>query len=127
MDDWGVTFAQLDAASHRAARALRELGVGHRDRVIWWGDTTLAVLPVFGGLAKLGAVFAPVNGRLNAAEARAIFDYARPALVVTDAERAGQLVDLDVPTALTSELVAHTREGTEVDEPALDERDPQVI
>jgi acyl-CoA synthetase (AMP-forming)/AMP-acid ligase II len=127
MDDWIVTFAQLDAASNRAARALRELGIGHGDRVVWWGDTTLAVLPVFGGLAKLGAVFAPVNGRLNASEARAIFDYARPALVVTDAERAQQLAVLDVPIAITTDVVAHTREETDVDEPALDERDPHVI
>jgi fatty-acyl-CoA synthase len=127
MDDWVVTFAQLDAASNRAARALRELGIGHRDRVIWWGDTTLAVLPVFGGLAKIGAVFAPVNGRLNAGEARRIFAYARPALVVTDTDRAQHLVDLDVPVALTTDLVAHTRDESDVDEPALDERDPHVI
>lgn len=127
MDDWVVTFAQLDAASNRAARALRELGIGHGDRVVWWGDTNLAVPPVFGGLAKLGAVFAPVNGRLNPAEARAIFAYARPALVVTDAERAEQLVDLDVPTAITRDLVAHTRDEGDIEEPALDERDPHVI
>jgi acyl-CoA synthetase (AMP-forming)/AMP-acid ligase II len=127
MDDWVVTFAQLDAASNRTARALRELGIGHRDRVIWWGDTTLAVLPVFGGLAKLGAVFAPVNGRLGAGEARPIFDLARPALVVTDAGRAEKLVDLDVPIAITTDLVAHTRAEGDIDEPALDERDPHVI
>src|SRR4051794_41427250 len=100
MDDWVVTFAQLDAASNRTARALRELGIGHRDRVIWWGDTTLAVLPVFGGLATLGAGFATVNSRLNAAEARAVFDHAPPALAVTDAARTGQLLGLDVATAI---------------------------
>jgi acyl-CoA synthetase (AMP-forming)/AMP-acid ligase II len=127
MDDWVVTFCQLDAASNRTARALRELGIGHRDRVVWWGDTTLAVLPVFGGLAKIGAVFAPVNGRLTANEAHPIFDLARPALVVTDQERAEQLADLDVPVALTTDLVAHTRDESDVDEPALDERDPHVI
>jgi acyl-CoA synthetase (AMP-forming)/AMP-acid ligase II len=127
MDDWVVTFAQLDAASNRSARAVRELGIGHRDRVLWWGDTTLAVLPVFGGLAKIGAVFAPVNGRLNAAEARPIFDLARPALVVTDAERASTLTGLDVPIAITTDLVAHTRDESDVGEPALDERDPHVI
>lgn len=127
MDDWVVTFAQLDAASNRAARALRELGIGHGDRVIWWGETNLAVPPVFGGLAKIGAVFAPVNGRLGTGEAQAIFDYARPVLVVTDAERAQQLGDLDVPTAITTEVVAHTRDESDIDEPALDERDPHVI
>src|SRR4051794_40760237 len=127
MGDWVVTFAQLDAASNRTARALRELGIGHGHRVVWWGDTTLAVLPVFGGLAKVGAVFAPVNGRLNVDEARAIFRYACPALLVTDPERAEQLPDLDVPIAITTDLVAHTRDESDVDEPALDERDPHVI
>ncbi len=78
LDDRAVTFAQLDAASNRAARALRELGVGHGDRVVWWGDTNLAVPPVFGALAKIGAVFAPVNGRLGPDEARAILDYRGP-------------------------------------------------
>jgi fatty-acyl-CoA synthase len=127
LDDWVVTFEQLDAASNRTARALRELGIAHGDRVVWWGDTTLAVLPVFGALAKIGAVFAPVNGRLGADEVRPILDYARPSLVVTDPERAEQLRDLDVPIAMTGDLVAHTRDEDDVDEPALDERDPHVI
>jgi acyl-CoA synthetase (AMP-forming)/AMP-acid ligase II len=94
---------------------------------VWWGDTTLAVLPVFGGLAKIGAVFAPVNGRLGVDEAGAIFEYARPALLVTDAQRAQQLRGLDVPVAITTDVVAHTRDESDVDEPALDERDPHVI
>ncbi len=127
LDDWVVTFEQLDAASNRTARALRELGIAHGDRVVWWGDTTLAVLPVFGALAKIGAVFAPVNGRLGADEVRPILDYARPALVVTDPERAEQLPDLEAPIAMTRDLVAHTRDEDDVDEPVLDERDPHVI
>ncbi len=127
MDDWVITFAQLDAASNRTARALRDRGIAHGDRVVWWGDTNLAVPPVFGGLAKLGAVFAPVNGRLSADEARTIFEYARPALVVTDAARADLLGGLDVPIAINRELVAHTRDESDIDEPELDERDPHVI
>jgi fatty-acyl-CoA synthase len=127
LDDHEVTFAQLDAASNRAARALRELGIGHGDRVVWWGDTGLAVPPVFGALAKIGAVFAPVNGRLSAEEARPILDYARPALVVTDRERAAQLAATDFPIAMTRDLVSHDRDDADVDEPDLDERDPHVI
>ena len=36
-------------------------GSGGGDRVLWWGDTSLEAVPVFGALAKLGAVFAPLN------------------------------------------------------------------
>ncbi|MGZ6973207.1 MAG: class I adenylate-forming enzyme family protein [Acidimicrobiia bacterium] len=127
LDDRAVTFGQLDAASNRAARALRELGIGHGDRVAWWGDTNLAVPPVFGALAKIGAVFAPVNGRLSADEARSILEYARPALVVTDAERAEQLAGTGAAIAMTRDLVSHDRDEADVEEPALDERDPHVI
>jgi fatty-acyl-CoA synthase len=131
LDEHTVTFRQLDVASNRAARALREHGVRHGDRVVWWGDTTLAVLPVFGALAKIGAVFAPVNGRLGVDEARAIIEYAQPVLVVTDAARAEQLSPDDspssLPIAITSEVVAHTRDEGDVDEPRLDERDTHVI
>jgi fatty-acyl-CoA synthase len=127
LDDREVTFAQLDAASNRAARALRELGIGHGDRVVWWGDTSLVVPPVFGALAKIGAVFAPVNGRLSPDEARPIIDYARPTLVVTDSERTETLAGIDVAIAMARDLVSHDRDDADVDEPALDERDPHVI
>ena len=68
LDDDEITFAELDAAANRTAHALRNLGIGHRDRVAWWGETNLDVVELFAGLAKLGAVFAPVNGRLSADE-----------------------------------------------------------
>ena len=106
---------------------LREHGIGHGDRVVWWGQTNLTIPPVFGGLAKIGAVFAPVNGRLSPDEARSIIDYARPALVTTDPERAEQLAGIDVQIAMTRDLVSHEREETDVVEPALDEHDPHVI
>lgn len=134
LDDDEVTFAALDAASNRAARALRNLGIGHRDRVVWWGETGMSVLPIFGALAKLGTVFAPVNGHLSADEARPILEYARPALVVTDAERAAALRGTGFSVALTDELVGADGENVDresldhdLEEPALDERDPHVI
>ena len=61
-----LTHAELDAAGNRLAHVLRELGVRHGDRVVSWADTCLEVLPLFVALAKLGAVFAPLNARLGA-------------------------------------------------------------
>jgi acyl-CoA synthetase (AMP-forming)/AMP-acid ligase II len=119
------TFAELDAAGNRVAAALRARGIGHGDRVAWWGETNLDVVELFVALAKLGAVFAPVNGRLHADEALAILDYALPTLLVTDPGRAESITGSDLPrvtpAALTDVATGDLRE------PALDERDPHVI
>jgi acyl-CoA synthetase (AMP-forming)/AMP-acid ligase II len=124
-----VTFAELDERANRAGHALAAMGVGHRDRVAWWGDTSLEALTIFFALAKLGAVFAPVNARLGADEAATVVGYARPRLVLADDERAGQMEGRGF------ELVSHAQldraaagaEATDVVEPGLDERDPHVL
>jgi acyl-CoA synthetase (AMP-forming)/AMP-acid ligase II len=126
LDDDELTFAALDAAANRIASKLRALGVRHRDRVAWWGDTGLPVVALFAALAKLGAVFAPVNGRLHTDEALAILEYALPALVVTDAGRADGLRGADLRVVTPDDLDDGVP-ASDVSEPALDERDPHVI
>src|SRR6266511_3892943 len=106
LGDEELTFAQLEAQSNRVARILAARGVGHGDRVAWWGDTSLDALPVFFALAKLGAVFAPVNARLGPAEAAEVAGYARPRLLVVDDERAESARGLDLPTLSHAELFA---------------------
>ena len=83
-----IYHGELNAAGNRMAHALRELGIRHGDRVVCWADTCLEVLPLFVALAKLGAVFAPLNARLGAEEAIDIVRMARPALLVSDAGHA---------------------------------------
>jgi acyl-CoA synthetase (AMP-forming)/AMP-acid ligase II len=80
-----LTFGELDTASNRVAHALAGHGLRLGDRVAWWSDTSLEALPVFGGLAKLGAVFMPVNARLSVAEAAPVVEYASPRLLLTGA------------------------------------------
>jgi acyl-CoA synthetase (AMP-forming)/AMP-acid ligase II len=70
--DRSLTFAALDREGDRLARVLAARGIGLGDRVVWWGDTSLAPLPLFVALARLGAVFAPVNALLGPAEAGAV-------------------------------------------------------
>jgi fatty-acyl-CoA synthase len=124
-----LTWRELDRAGNRAAHALRALRVGHRDRVVVWADTALEVLPVFVALAKLGAVFAPLNARLGAQEAAAVAQLARPRLVLTDAARTDDAPALaraaGIPAHATLAL-AHTRDD-DVAEPALREDDPHVL
>src|SRR5690348_17122925 len=85
LGDDGLTFGELDAASNRVAHALAGHSVRRGDRVAWWSDTALEALAVFGGLAKLGAVFMPVNARLSVAEAAPVVEYASPRLLLTGA------------------------------------------
>jgi acyl-CoA synthetase (AMP-forming)/AMP-acid ligase II len=87
-----LTFGELDALGNQHAHLLAADGVGRDDRVVYRGDTSLAVLPLFVALAKLGAVFAPLNPRLSEAEAAGPLAAADPRLVVTD-ESLAELAD----------------------------------
>jgi acyl-CoA synthetase (AMP-forming)/AMP-acid ligase II len=128
LGDAELTFGALDEGSNRFAHALASVGVRGHDRVAWWGDTTLDVMPVFGALAKLGAVFAPVNARLGVAEAAEVVGYARVRLLLVDDAHAEMAEGWDVPTVRFTDLAAAagSASATPVDA-RVDERDPQVI
>ena len=66
-----LTFAELDRGANRMARAVAALGVARGDRVVVWCGTHLEVMPLFVALAKLGAVFAPINNTLERGGSRA--------------------------------------------------------
>ena len=125
-----VTFAELDARGNQCARALAKLGAQHRDRVVSWNDTTLAVLPPFVGLAKLGAVFAPISPLLSPEEAEVIIATARPAAIMADEGRAASASliasQLEIPFVALDGLGAG-EDDTDVDEPNLVETDPHVV
>lgn len=83
------TYGELEREAERLAHALRgELGVGHGDRVLGWIDTAIEVMPLFVALARIGAVFAPLNARLSADEAGDVAKLARGSLLVVDPARA---------------------------------------
>jgi acyl-CoA synthetase (AMP-forming)/AMP-acid ligase II len=83
-----ITFGEIDRAANRLARAMQEYGVGRGRRVAVWSGTDLDVIPLFAALAKVGAVFAPMNPALSAEEAVETASAARPALLVVDEARA---------------------------------------
>jgi len=140
MEGVQVSYAELDGSGNATACALRELGVGHRDRVVTWADTSLDVLPVFAGLAKLGAVFAPLNAKLELEEAAAVLPLARASMLIADARHAeaaavlaktegiplcriggGSGPGVDLPAAASASSRA------DVTTPELRETDPHVI
>ena len=88
MGERRISYAELDQASNRMARALASRGVGHGDRVLTWADSSLEMLVLFVSTSKLGAVFAPLNARQGAQEALPVARLARASLLVADAVRA---------------------------------------
>jgi fatty-acyl-CoA synthase len=128
LGDETLTFAQLDGASNRVANGLHSAGVQHRDRVLWWSDTALEAVPVFAALAKIGAVFAPLNARASVEELRAVAQYARARLLLAGRSHVSAAAELaraaDIP------FVAALPEGAPAPPaapPAFDERDPHVL
>ena len=83
-----LTHRELDEQADRIAHALDGLGVVAGDRVACWCDTHLEVIPLFAGLARRGAVFAPLNARFGAEEGAPVAQLVRPRLLVADADRA---------------------------------------
>src|SRR3954447_14592347 len=88
LDDEALTFADIDRRGNQLAHALLAQGIGRGDRVLWWGDTTLDAVPLFSALAKIGAVFAPLNARASLEEVAPVAAYARSRLVLATAEYA---------------------------------------
>lgn len=83
------SYAELERDANRLAFALRQrLGIRLGDRVLGWADTSIEVLPLFVALAKLGAVFAPLNARLGPEEAGEVARLARGRLLIVDSAHA---------------------------------------
>jgi acyl-CoA synthetase (AMP-forming)/AMP-acid ligase II len=101
LDDDTITFGELDRRANRIAHALQGIGIAPGMRVLWWSDTTLDAVPVFAALAKLGAVFAPLNARAGVDEVAPVAEYAQPALLLcspSHREQAAALAaQVDVP------------------------------
>jgi hypothetical protein len=68
LDDDALTFGDIETRGNWLAHAMLESGIRRGDRVLWWGDTSLEAVPVFLALAKIGAVFAPLNARASVDE-----------------------------------------------------------
>ncbi|MEX1008060.1 MAG: class I adenylate-forming enzyme family protein [Acidimicrobiia bacterium] len=128
--DDSITFDELERRGNQVAHALAALGIGHRDTVVAWNDTTLDVLPLFVALAKLGAVFAPISPLLSPDEAEVMIAAARPKAIAADAGRAADGAALAARvSAPFVELAgfAADEDDADVDEPLLRETDPHVV
>jgi acyl-CoA synthetase (AMP-forming)/AMP-acid ligase II len=134
-----LSHGELGSAADRVGAALRARGVARGARVLAFADTSLEVLVLFAGLAKLGAVFAPLDARLGQGEAATLAEVARPHWIVADAARADAAQAVAVATgaqlaalgrldaAERGSLLAHGPGAREIEEPELRETDPHVM
>ena len=99
-DDGAWSFADLSAASARAAGALAEAGVHRGDRVAVALRDGRPWLAAFLGAARLGAVPVPLDPRAGGERLAGILDDCEPAALVGDREAAVPGVRLVEPEAL---------------------------
>ncbi len=79
-----LTYAQLDEQAHRAAHALRDLGVSTGDRVAASLPNGLDVVVAFHGAMRLGAVWVGVNKALAPPEKRFLLEDSGATLLLCD-------------------------------------------
>lgn len=93
------SYAELNARANRVANFMREgLNVQAGDRVSILADNGVAYLDLFYGLAKIGAIFAPLNWRLADQELAYIVNDCQPKVLVYGAEYA------DLVTAMRPQI-----------------------
>ena len=127
LDDDALTFGEIDQRANRIANGLRGMRVGRGDRVLWWGDTSIEAVPVFAALAKIGAVFAPLNARASVEETASVAEYARPRLLLCGASHVDAGAELAARVDLPFSPEVPTGVTDVPDASDVDERDPHVI
>src|SRR3954452_15440275 len=105
------TYGELANRVRRLAHGFRGLGVERGDRVGWLGPNHPAFLEVLFAAAKLGAVMAPVNHRLDPATITGVLTEYSPTVVVVEQTAAG----VSLPPSAAPRVVVGTATGAEID------------
>jgi fatty-acyl-CoA synthase len=96
-----------------------------------WSHNSVDAVPLFAGLAKIGAVFAPANALLGVEEAVEMVALARPAALVVDEMHAASgttVADrLGIPLLRLGAIAADDADDSPPHAPDLDETDLHVL
>jgi fatty-acyl-CoA synthase len=89
------TYAQLNQRANRMANLLRQrFDLRKGDRVSILAHNSLVHIDLLYGLAKIGAIFAPLNWRLTARELAYILNDCQPRLLIAGPEFAALVAEL---------------------------------
>ena len=112
-------YAALDRAGDLAADGLQASGIGAGDRVALLAAPSATALALLVGIARVGAIAVPLGTRLTRLELAAAVEETRPALLVHDADRAGDAGGHGIPALAPADLAARgagaERRGVGVD------------
>ncbi len=115
------TFAELDAAANSCAQILQARGVTPGDIVAWRASPSFLTLAGFLGTARLGAIFAPLNPALTAAETASVLDYLGPWLM-TDGD-----LDDELAAAIGASLTAASPSQAPPTAAGVDDSTPHIV
>jgi acyl-CoA synthetase (AMP-forming)/AMP-acid ligase II len=87
-----LTWAELDERVTRLANALRGVGVGPGDRILWLGQNSFRVYELLGAAAKIGAMVCPGYWRWAPPEMTFAIEDFRPKVVIWQEEEIGSTV-----------------------------------
>jgi fatty-acyl-CoA synthase len=137
------SYTQLNQRANRAANFLRhQLNVQKGDRVSILAQNCLAYVDLVYGLAKIGAIFAPLNWRLTARELAYIVGDCQPRVLICSQDYASVLEELrphlsvehyislegaSIPGAMSYEDGLDQASPLEPDLPPLNGDDPYCI
>ncbi|MEF8776479.1 MAG: AMP-binding protein [Haloarculaceae archaeon] len=109
------TYAELDRRANRAARLLRDQGVGTGDRVAVVSRNRVDLVDLYFATGKTGAILAPLSHRLAPAEIAEMLADVDPALVVVEQPFVDEVADaldrVEDSDAVPTVLVIPDREG----------------
>lgn len=88
------TYAELNARANRLADWMQALGVGQGDRVSILAHNGIVSIDLFYGLAKIGAILAPLNWRLVARELAYIVNDCQPKVLLCGPEFTDLLAEM---------------------------------
>ena len=87
-----LTWAELDERVNRLANALRRVGVGPGDRILWLGQNSFRVYELLGAAAKIGAMVCPGYWRWAPPEMTFAIEDFSPKVVIWQEEEIGSTV-----------------------------------
>ena len=88
------TYAELNTRANRLANWMLALGVEKGDRVSILACNGIEYIDLFYGLAKIGAIIAPLNSRLAARELIYIVNDCQPKVLLCGSDFAGLLAEM---------------------------------